>query len=207
MKTISKIFIFITATFLLSSCAKVFYSPDSRQLAQQEKIIAIIPPHVSYTNVKKIDPEVLKQQERTESLTFQREIYSWMLKRKSQGKITQEIMDPETTNAKLKKAGYPEEPLTASELCSALGVDGIMTSNFSLNKPISEGAAVAIGVLVGVWVPTNEVKVTLSIHDCAQNKLIFNYDHEYSGSVGSSANRLVNALMRNASKKMPYIKK
>ena len=67
-------------------------------------------------------------------------MYSWMLKRKMQGRITQEIQEVETTNALLKKAGYPENPLTSAELCSVLGVDGIMSSNYSLSKPMSDGA-------------------------------------------------------------------
>ena len=38
-----------------------------------------------------------------------------------------------------------------------------------------------------------------------QGKLIFKYDNKFSGGLGSSAARLVDRLMRNASKKMPYI--
>jgi hypothetical protein len=132
-------------------------------------------------------------------------MYSWMLKRKMQGKISQEIQDIETTNAKLKKAGYPENPLAKTELCEVLGVDGIMTSNYSLSKPMSEGAAVAMALLVGAWGSTNEVHVSLSITDCINKKMIWNYDHKFSGSMGSSPARLVDGLMRQASKKMPYM--
>jgi hypothetical protein len=97
----------------------------------------------------------MKEQQKTESINFQKEMYAWMLKRKMQGKISQEIQEIETTNAKLKKAGYPETPLTTAELCTTLGVGGIMTSNYSLTKPMSEGAAIAAAVLVGVWGTTN----------------------------------------------------
>jgi hypothetical protein len=202
----SKILPFIVITALLfSSCAKIFYSPDAYTLARNQKTFAIIPPTVSIAANKKIDAESIKEQQRTESLNFQKEMYSWMLKRKMQGKITQEIQEVETTNALLKKAGYPDNPLTSAELCSVLGVDGIMTSNYSLSKPMSDVAAVAVAVLVGAWGSTNEVTVSLSINDCMDKKLIFNYDHKYSGSIGSSPARLVDALMREASKKMPYI--
>ena len=74
-------------------------------------------------------------------------MYSWMLKGKMRGKLSQEIQEIGTTNAKLKKAGYPETPLTTAELCDVLGVDGIITSNYSLSKPISEGAAVAVALV------------------------------------------------------------
>jgi hypothetical protein len=41
-----------------------------------------------------------------------------------------------------------------------------MTSNYSLSKPMSEGATVAVALLVGAWRATNEVTVSLSINDC-----------------------------------------
>jgi hypothetical protein len=205
MNLFKKISLVVISTFLLSSCAKIFYSPDAHSLAQNQKVIAIIPPTVSIAANKKVSAESLKEQQKTESINFQKEMYSWLLKRKMQGKISQEIQDLETTNAMLKKAGYPEIPLTTSELCQTLSVDGIMSSNYSLSKPMSEGAAVAVAVLVGVWGATNEVAISLSINDCPNKKLIFNYDHKFSGSIGSSPARIVDALMRQASKKMPYI--
>ncbi len=205
MKLIKLLTLSAFSIILLPSCAKVFYSPDATKLAKKEKIIAIVPPKVSIAASKKIDAESLKEQQKTESVNFQEEMYSWMLKRKMQGKISPEIQDIETTNAKLKKAMYPDTPLTTSEICDVLGVDGIITSNYSLSKPMSEGAAVAIGLLFGASGSTNEVHVTLGINDCPNKKLIFNYDHKFSGSLGSSPARLVDGLMRSASKKMPYV--
>lgn len=205
MKLIKQISLIGLTVVLLSSCAKIFYSPDARTLANKQQTIAIIPPKISIAASKKIDAKAIKEQQKTESLNFQNEIYSWMLKRKMQGKTTKEIQEIETTNAKLIRAGYPENPLTTVELCEVLGVDGIMTSSFGLSKPMSDGAAVALGLLVGVWGSTNEVRATLSISDCDNKKLIWNYEHKLSGGVGSSPSRIVDQLMRQASRKMPYI--
>lgn len=205
MKLIKQISLIGIAVILLSSCAKVFYSPDARTLAHKQQTIAIIPPKISIAASRRIDADAMKEQQRTESLNFQNEIYSWMLKRKMQGRITQEIQDIATTNAKLQRAGYPENALTTAELCELLGVDGIMTSSFGLSKPMSEGAAVAIGLLAGTWGATNEVRATLSISDCENNKLIWNYEHKLSGGIGSSPAAIVDQLMRQASRKMPYV--
>lgn len=194
----------IIVALVVSSCAKEFYSPDAYTLAKKHQSFAIIPPSVSIKSNKKVDANALKEQQTTESLNFQKEIYAWMLKRKMQGRVTQEIQDVETTNAKLSRAGYPETPLTTEELCALLEVDGVMTSRISMTKPMSEAAAVVVGLLVGVWGPTNEVSVSLSLSDCSKKKLIWNYDHTFSGGVGSSADRLVDDLMRRASRKMPY---
>lgn len=207
MRLIKQLSLIGLVAILFSSCAKIFYSPDAYTLALRQKNIAIIPPTVSIAANKKIDAESMKEQQRTESLNFQKEMYSWMLKRKMQGNISQEIQDIETTNAKLKKAGYPETLLTTAELCEVLGVDGIMTSNYGLSKPMSDGAAVVVALFVGAWGSTNEVRVSLSVSDCNNKKLIWNYDHKFSGSLGSSPSRLVDGLMRQASNKMPYMKK
>ncbi len=198
------LFIFTSVLFLLSSCATIYSSEDAIPLARAQKIIAIVPPTVSIAAGKKTDAEAIKEQQRTESLNFQKEIFSWMLKRKMQGKLNQEILDVETTNAKLAQGGYPEKPMSPSEICAVLGVDGIIGSNFGLTKPMSEGAAIALAVLGVGGSSTNEVRVNLNIQDCSNKKLIWNYDHKYSGGVGSSPARLIEALMREASNKMPY---
>ena len=207
MKLIKQITLIGLVFMVLPSCAKIFYSPDAYTLAGNQKTIAIIPPTISIAARKKVDAEALKEQQKTESLNFQKEMYSWMLKRKMQGKILQEIQPLETTNAKLRKAGYPENPLSSSEFCEILGVDGVLTSNYQLSKPMSAGASIALGVLFGAFGATNEVHVSLSIYDYDNKKLIWNYDHKYSGGIGYTPARLVDALMRHASKKMPYINK
>ncbi len=138
MKTINQLTIIVLVAILFSSCAKIFYSPDAYTLAHNQKIIAIIPPTVSIVVKMKFNTETVKAQQKAESINIQNEMYSWMLKRKTQGKIFQEIQEIGTTNAKLKKAGYPENLLTTAELCEVLGIDGIMTSNYGLSKPMSD---------------------------------------------------------------------
>jgi hypothetical protein len=194
MKRIIKNLTLVSITILiLSACANIYQTPDAIPLAKTHRTIAILPPTISIAAGKKTDVEAIKEQQKTESLNFQKEMYAWMLKRKMQGKIYQEILDIETTNSKLLKAGYPSNPLTPAELCSILNVEGVISSNYAMSKPMSDGAAIALLIL------------TISINDCNNKKLIWNYEHKYSGGIGSSPAKLVEGLMRNASKKMPYI--
>jgi len=198
------IVLLIVVASLLQSCAKIFYTPDARSLAQDQSIIAIVPPKVSIAARRNVDGTALIEQQRAESVNFQREMYNWMLKRKMQGNITVDIQDVETTNALLAKAGVREGiALTPDEMSRFLGVDGILTSNFSLSKPMSEVAAIAVGIIGGTTGPTNEATVSLSIHDFVSKKMIWNYDQKLSSSLGTPA-RLVDDLMRQASRKMPY---
>jgi hypothetical protein len=189
---------------MLQSCAKIFYSPQAFTKAKSHEILAILPPTVSIAAKRKTDAEAIKEQQKTESLNFQKEMHSWLLKRQMKGQFSSEFQEPDYTNAKLKKAGYPEEPLTTGEICEILKVDGLIKSNFGLSKPMSNGAAIAIAVLGGGSAATNEVRVNYTISDCDSKKLIFSYDHKYSGGIGSSTSRLVDGLMRKISKKMPH---
>jgi hypothetical protein len=189
---------------LLQGCAKIFYTQDAASLARSQNIIAIAPPSVSIAAKKNIDGLALIEQQKTESANFQKEMYSWLLRRKMQGTISAEIQDVETTNAKLANAALNEgQVLTPVDMCNILGVDGIMTSNYSLSKPMSEGAAIATALLFGFGGPTNEVTVSLSIHDQGAKKMIWNYNHKQSSSFGSPS-RLVDEIMRQASREMPY---
>jgi hypothetical protein len=205
IKNMKKSILFLIAvTILLQSCAKIFYAPDAIPLARSQRVIAIAPPKVSIAARKNIDGTALIEQQKTESVNFQREMYSWMLKRKMQGTISVDIQDVETTNALLANAGIKDgNLLTPTEMCNLLGVDGIMTSNYSLSKPMSEGAAIASALLIGFWGATNEADASLSLHDFSSNKMIWNYDHKLTSSLGSPA-RLVDDLMRDASREMPY---
>ena len=106
--------------------------------------------------------------------------------------------------ALLSKAGMNDgKVLTPDDMSRILGVDGILTSNYALTKPMSEGAAIAVGLIAGVWGPTNEATASLSIHDSGTKRMIWNYDHKLSSSLSTPA-RLVDDLMRQASRKMPY---
>ena len=93
---------------------------------------------------------------------------------------------------------------TKEELAALLGVDAVISTAAVMQKPMSDGAAVAMGVIFGAWGSTNDVKTSINIHDGKDGTLVWKYDFTATGSVGSNTQNLVNALMRNASKKFPY---
>lgn len=208
MKTFqTKLLILVTVIFTLTSCAKVYYSPEAYEKASRHKVISIMPPSVALSKNKKMTAEELLDMEAKESQNFQEEMQSWMLKRKMQGRFNKKIQDITTTNALLERAGYYDQRLTTEEVCKALDVDGLIVSNFTLAKPMSTGGAIALGVLFGVSTTTNKVGASLSIKDCKSGDVIYNFDHKMSGSVGSSSESFVSRLMSLASKKMPYKEK
>lgn len=203
-----KYYLIVISLVLLSACAQVFYSPDAQKLASKHRTVAIMPPQVSYNRIsKKISEADLQTQIQTESSNLQTEIYNWMLRRQSKAQIRQDFQALSTTNAKLKALKYPDSALTAAQICAALKVDALIYTNFKLSKPISDGAALALILFTNYGAPTNTVNMNLNITDGTNDKVIFNYNHTYSAGVGSTVNTVVNGLMRNASKKMPYFKR
>ena len=208
MKSVLKNSAFALAVVLLSSsCAKTFYSVDGKSLAQKHhRSVAVMPSFVSIAPkgvYRKAVAEALERQEAVESLNFQQAIHAWMQKSKSEGKVGVEIQDIAVTNAKLKSAGYPETLLTDAKLCELLGVDGIIVSNFELSKPMSTSEVVAIGISTGAWLPTDEVRATIAISDCANKKIIWSYQQKIDGDNWET---ITKKFIKKAGKKMPYVK-
>ncbi len=198
--------LFLFFALLLTSCApRVYEAPTADAATAAHSVIAILPPYVSIQGRRNDNPEQLRAAEEADVFTFQQELYSWMLRRKGQGRFRGvEIMSPEVVNAKLNQASYrvDNRNLTPAEVAELLGVDAVITARFNTDKPMSEGVALALGVLFDTWNATHRTSVNLSIHD-PYNGLVWNYDWANSGSF-ASPEMLVSQLMRNASRRMPY---
>jgi len=205
MKKILNI-IFITTFVLITGCATVYLAPQGKNLANKHNIIAILPPSVVFKSTKNMSADAVKQQQDDESKVFQQEIYTYLLKRKSKGQMVINIQDVEESNVAINRNNLDLSKMTSSEICDLLEVDGILSSQFTLSKPMSAGAAIALALVTGIGGNTNEVAVSLSLKDCSTKSLIWKYDHKYSGGLLSSPSSLVQNLMKDASKKMPYFR-
>ncbi len=207
-----KLSIAIVATLFMTACGPTIYkAQDFDSSTANHKIVAILPADVSIqlrpNEMKKSTPEQLKETERQTGETIQDKMYSWFLKRSGKFKYTVTFQDISRTNALLSQAGITYATMntkTKDELAKILQVDAVISTKASMKKPMSEGAAVAVGLLVGAWGNTNDVQTSIAINEATAGKLVWKYDYNASGSVGSNPDRLVDALMRNASKKFPY---
>ena len=203
------------ATALLTACGpKIYLANDFAAYAPKHKVVAVLPAAVTMelrpNQAKRTSAEQQRDAEFKTGLDFQERIYAWLLRRSQQRGFTVQFQDVMQTNAKLRESGIPFEELRAhspQELAQILGVDAVLTTSVRTTKPMSDGAAIAVGVLVGAWGATNQANITVDIHDVQDGKLLWKYDYVAAGSVGSSTENMVNALMRNASKKFPYTPK
>ena len=192
---------------------EIYAHPEFQNYAQDHRIIAILPFSAKINMRPKqmatMSPESLEKLQTAEGLAVQSALHTYYLKRKEQGKIRMnlEVQPDRTTNSLLKKAGVTENNIdqyTIQELAAILGVQSIVHGNLNTDKPMSDGASVALGLLVGYYGATNNGDITINISDGATGTLLWKYDKTLSRSLGSDTQSVINALMKKASKRWPY---
>ncbi len=188
----------------------LFEHPDFETIAKDHKSIAIVPFSAKIKfrpkQMKDLTTEQLKEMETSEGHSIQNAMYSWFLKRKKRGKLLIDVQDPKHTNALLMKNEVDFEITTPEELAKLLEVDAVITGNFETDKPMSDGASIALGLLVGFWGTTNSALINMSINNAEDGMLLWNYNKRVRGSLGSSNDQLINTLMRKASRRLAYTK-
>ena len=202
----------LSLALFCSSCGpNIYLAQDFRTYAPAHKTVAILPASVNIglrpKEARNTSSDQMRSMQQQSALDFQARIYAWLLRRQVQQHYTVDFQDVALTNSMLRKANLTDDDmrtLSPQELAKMLGVDAVLTTSVRTTKPMSDGAAVAVGLLVGAWGATNQANITVNIHDGAAGKLLWKYDFAASGSVGSSPENMVNALMRNASRKFPY---
>ncbi len=194
-------------SLLVSGCSrKVYSSPEAERVMENYRTIAILPPHVTIQGRPKEDRVTLAEYEREDSYVFQREMQTWLQRRKQQrGFWTMQIQDVETTNALLDRLA-DKLPLTNQEIADALEVDAVISSRFLTAKPVSQEVAIAADILFNVSPTTHRTEAFLEIIDREVGS-IWSYNWTArGGSLTGSHHQLVDNLLRNASKRMPVPK-
>ena len=210
-------FFFVLLGFLAISVhaqTSLYTHPDFDAIAETHSLIGIVPFDATVKlrpkDMKDISTEQLERMEIAEGENLQNAMYAWFLRRGKQGKLYVRVQDPSTTMAKLTQAGIETADIpdhTPQELCEILGVDALISGTLSTDKPMSEGASAALGVLVGFWGSTNSAVVNMYVHNAADGEVLVNYHKRVVGSLGSNTDQLINVLMRKASRRIAYTKK
>jgi hypothetical protein len=199
--------------FAVMAQTKLYENPKFDEITKNHKIIAVLPLKTTVKlrpkDMKQMSSEQLKDLEIKEGENIQFAMYSWFLKRISNGKMGVEVQDASLTNTLLKQKGINYDNIdtyTSVEIAKILGVDAVISGKFETNKPMSEGATVALAIFTGVSGPTNKAIINLFIHNGADGALLVNYNKAISGSLGSSTEDLINILLRKASRRITYTK-
>ncbi|WP_347158897.1 hypothetical protein [Pontibacter chitinilyticus] len=206
-----KLLLFALVCLTLVSCGpQIYQAPSFKTESANHKVVAILPFDVTIESrrlPKGVTADMVQDQQRDYGYGIQSDVYGYLLREMSKNRYTVTFQDVSKTNAILNDAGLAYGDLrlkSKEEICELLGVDAVVSGQATMSKPMSDGAAIAVGLLVGAWGSTNTINTTITIHEGRKGDLMWKYDYVASGSIGSSRQSLTNALMRNSSKKFPY---
>ncbi len=212
-KIILSLFLVTSIAFISKGQTRLFVDPEFSKYGNDHQIIAVIPFKTSISlrpkQMAALKEGQLERMQEDESLNIQQSMYSWFLKRKQQGSMWVDVQDASTTNAILarNKITYANiNEFTPAEIAEILNVDAVIKGTFETNRPMSDGASLALGLLVGFYGSTNNATINMFIHDAEDGKVLVNYNKGVSGSIGSSTDQLINIVMRKASRRIPYTK-
>jgi hypothetical protein len=193
------------------SAKQVYESPKMKSATATHKMVAILPfkADISYKRMpKNYDATENEKQEKQMAFDMQGGMYTYLLRKANDFTVT--VQDPERTNALLRKAGYMDrlDELTADSLASILKVDGVVKCSYKYEKTGSEGGAIAKTILLGVG--TGKVasgQLTIQVYNGIDGELLWRFYKEMNEDVMSSANEVMERMMRKVGRNFPYEKK
>tara|TARA_X000000950_G_scaffold235322_1_gene285699 strand:+ start:246 stop:878 length:633 start_codon:yes stop_codon:yes gene_type:complete len=198
---------------IVNAQTKLYVHPDGDTYASNTETLAILPLKVQVKlrpkQLKDFTPEQIIEMQYSEALDIQKGMHTWFLTRKKRGQSKLKVLSPIKTNSMLKKAGidiHNYQDLLPSEIGEILGVDCIVIGSFETSKPMSDAAAVAVGVLLGGLGSTQTAVCNMDFYDTRDDELIVNYNKKVKGGLGSDAQDLINVLMRKVTRRIPYTK-
>ena len=210
-KFIVTIFFSVLTIAAFSQTKAVYVNPKFYSKAKDHKKIAVIPFTVQLglrpKEREKMTDEQFNEMQHKEGLAAQDALVSWFLRKQNKQEYDLDFQDVKTTNALLQKAGMDLKDLssyTQDEIAKVLGVDAVMGGMMKTSKPMSDGASMAMGAIVGFYGSTNSGDISITLNDSDGGDLLWKYDNDLSGSLGSNTDEIIDTLMRKAAKKFPY---
>lgn len=206
--------LWLAVTAGLAQTREIYTNANFKTLAKNHKTLAIMPIKTTLQlRPKEVEknggPAGVAVLEKREGLDVQSAIHSYFLKRKESNDLTVDVQDVARTNALLERNAVTYETMasfTPEELAKILNVDGIVSGTFQSTQPMSNGAAIAMGALVGFGGATNTGKTVISINDGKTGELLWKYDKTLSRGFGSNTGSIITTIMRKASRQFPYDK-
>lgn len=208
--TFKSIFLCVTCFAQFESAKQVFESPKMKEVIATHKTVAILPykATLSYKRVPKtFDAEANKKEEQNLATSMQSGMYTYLLRKSNDFSVS--FQDVERTNALLKQKGVYDnfDLLTQDSIAKILGVDAVIKCIYNYEKTGSEEGAIVKTVLLGVG--TGKVasgQLTMQIYNGGDGDLLWRFYKEMNEDVLSSANRVMERMMRKVGRNFPYEK-
>ena len=216
MKIKNILTILVAAAICKSSVAQfegskqVYSSPKFKTEIPTHKTVAILPfsATISYRRTpKNFDEAANKAEQSTMATNLQQGMYTYLLRKSEE--YTVSFQDVERTNALLKQKGLYDRlnEVPQDSICKALGVDAVVKCSFTYEKTGSEGGAIVKGVLFGSsFAKTGSGSLTMQVYNGKDGDLLWRFYKEMNEDITSSANEVMERMMRKVSRNFPYAK-
>jgi hypothetical protein len=210
VKSILLFFCFFSSIYLFGQGAKQTYeAPNLKQTLSTHKIVAILPFRVtiSYKKMpKNFDPAGNLQQEKEEGLNMQQGMYTYLLRKAND--YTTTFQDVDRTNTLLKNAGVFDkiDDILPDSLCKILKIDAVIKCSYSYERTASEAGAIAKTMVFGFGGSTASGALTMQINNGTDGTLLWHFYKEMSEGAFTSANQLMERMMKKVSRNFPYEK-
>jgi hypothetical protein len=187
---------------------QIFESPKLVQLTAEHKTVAILPfkASISYKRLpKNFDAQTNREEERKLGASLQSGMYTYLLRKSDDYTVT--VQDVERTNVLLKQNEVFDkiDEMTPDALAKILGVDAVIKCAYAYEKTSSEGLAIAKTLLIGFG--TGKVasgEMTMNVYNGADGDLLWRFYKEMNEDVMSSANAVMERMMRKVGRNFPY---
>lgn len=199
---------------LFGSCAKTYTDKTANV---QGQTFAILPFDVRIEkniNSNKTTQAQLDEMAKSEAYRYQSSTYNYILSK--QKDFVVDFQDPDETNALLKRSGVTYAKLsdfTKSELVKILKVDGIMSGKMYRKERMSQELGKAIDIFssqakLGISpMRTNDANLSLSLFSKPEQRIVWTYQHNMSGTSDYAPEDITASLMGEAARKFPYRRK
>lgn len=187
---------------------QVYTSPKMQSEISKHKKVAILPftATISYKKLpKNFDKAANEQDQNNLAANLQQGMYTYLLRKANDYSVT--FQDVERTNALLKQKGLYEKinEVTQDSLCKVLGVDAVVKCSFAYERTGSEGGAIAKTLLLGPgFGKTASGSLTMQIYNGADGELLWRFYKEMNEDITSSANQVMERMMRKVARNFPY---
>ena len=138
---------------------------------------------------------------------MQEAMYTVILRKSKDYTVT--CQDVETTNILLKKTGiYDKLDETLKDtICKILKVDAVIGATYAYEKTASEAGAIAKSLIFGGFGGSvASGLLTMQIYNGKDGKLLWRFSKEMNEGAFSSANEMVERMMRKVTRNFPYEK-
>jgi hypothetical protein len=203
--------LFLTSFALLGQ-KTIYQSEKFEELSKTHNTLAILPflATLRLAHTENLSQTQLSDLQEKEGYAVQDALETYFLKRKKKKGFTVAFQNTKNTNALLAKNNINItniDVFTTHELCNILGVDGVISGNITLNKLLSKGVTDDDFGLISLFTgKTDYGRIAVKISDGKTGKLLWKYEKTIDRKSGKNTRAIIEAMMRQSSRKFPYDK-